>query len=159
MLKDVHLDGTLAIEHLPIVRLPWHGLYKNPYLQIRLAFTSPNISGVYWTKLNAKGQPVKFRLVNLSSNDKSFLWASVKVPQMSSKKMCSTLNETLIRKGIAEVALPVNRTQLSKREAKILQQLEIAEGKAHKEGLGLWSQDSNQVETSLWQSIKRRFKK
>lgn len=162
MLKDVDLDGTLVVEHLPIIKLPWHRLYKNPYLPIRLAFTSPNISGIYWLRLNATGHLVKFRLLDCTSKESnSILWASVKVPQMSSndnKHLCPTLNETLIRKGIAKVELPFNRALLNKREAKILQQLEIAEGKAHKEGLGVWSEDGfSQVKTSWWQSIKERF--
>ena len=172
-LVDVDLaEGTLSVEHQPILSLPsfWSRLQKSnnssQYLQLRLAFTSPTIAGIYWMRLNVNGAPIKFRLIDhhcgtpLEEDAKKkkkriILWAAVKVVQQQQQQKkqhqhSPTLNETLIRNGLAEVGpfpLP-NRTLLSKREAKLLHRLELAEAKAVQEGLGLWNDNATTTSVS-----------
>lgn len=177
-LVDVDLvEGTLSVEHQPILSLPapsfWSRLQKNnnsnnssQYLQLRLAFTSPTIAGIYWMRLNVNGAPIKFRLIDhhcgtsLEEDAKKkkkriILWAAVKVVQQQHRyaklSKSSTLNEMLIRNGLAEVGGPFplpNRTLLSKREAKLLHRLELAEAKAVQEGLGLWNDNATTTAAS-----------
>ncbi len=174
-LVDVDLaEGTLSVEHQPIISLPapfWSRFQKNnnsnnssQYLQLRLAFTSPTIAGIYWMRLNVNGAPIKFRLIDhhcgtsLEEDNKKriTLWAAVKVVQQQKQQKkqhqhSPTLNETLIRNGLAEVGGPFprpNRTLLSKREAKLLHRLELAEAKAVQEGLGLWNDNATTTAAS-----------
>ena len=129
--------------------------FTDPLLNTRLAFTSPTISGTYWMRLNVNEKPIKFQLIDRNP-DKSLLVVSIQT-QLSESKL--TLNETLIRKGLAKVEL-IDNQGLTNIQAKILNNLKSCQAKAHKEGVGVWSEGHH--ETLLEASkrfIKRIFSK
>lgn len=129
-LREINHDGTLQVEHLPVLRMPWHR--SDQCLSLRLAYTNPTISGTYWMKLNHNNQPIRFTLFdrNVQRNEL--------VALVRSKVLKQSLNETLILKGLATLNKSSAATSLNKKQAALLKSLEKCEAKAKKEGEGMW---------------------
>ncbi|KAI2798592.1 hypothetical protein BLOT_010568 [Blomia tropicalis] len=150
---SINLDGTFKVEHLPIIPLPWHRLYRDSLLNVRLAFVSPSISGTYWMRLNMTNKPVKFQLI-YRMNDTNQLLAIVRPYGYKLPKSMGTLNETLVRNGLASLNQSDNVLVSTKKQSRLLASLESCQTKAMKDGSGMWS--INHKETLL-ESTKRMF--
>ncbi|CAG2122326.1 unnamed protein product [Medioppia subpectinata] len=83
VVKSVSTDGSLNIDHLPIIPMPWHRRVNNDrLLNISLAAIKPSISGTFWLKLNVENKIVWFKAINrldgdikcLVSNEKKNWW-------------------------------------------------------------------------------------
>lgn len=129
-LKEINLDGSLQVEHLPVLRMPWHR--SDQCLCLRLAYINPTISGTYWMKLNLKDPLIRFTIFdrNVQRNEL--------VGLVRSKALKRSLNETLILNGLATFNKSSVITTLNKKQVALLKSLEKCETKAKKEGQGMW---------------------
>lgn len=128
-------------------------IIKDSLLNVRLAFVSPSISGTYWMRLNMTNKPVKFQLI-YRMNDTNQLLAIVRPYGYKLPKSMGTLNETLVRNGLASLNQSDNVLVSTKKQSRLLASLESCQTKAMKDGSGMWS--INHKETLL-ESTKRMF--
>ena len=104
-------------------------LFLAQYLDVRLAYTRPNISGIYWLKLNTINRPIKFQIIDRRENE---LFVSL----FLSEKPKTNLNEELIVRGLA--TLQPEKDIFSRTQRKTFHKLEKLQIKAQNSGAGIW---------------------
>ena len=98
-------------------------------MDAKLAYIKPNISGIYWLKLNALEKPIKFRILERHDKD---LFVSLKYAQ----KPKLNLNEELISRGLATVV--PKTTFYNKTQKQMFYKFLKLQFKAQKAGTGIW---------------------
>ena len=101
------------------------------FLEAKLAFITPTTPGVYWTEINVGKEPIKFRLLD-RKNDTLMITVKTRLP-----KIKSSLNEELVKKGMASVDYTETKST-KKFESKLIKNLHKCENKAKKDGVGMW---------------------
>ncbi|XP_054159465.1 protein C3orf33 homolog [Oppia nitens] len=158
VVKSVANDGSLDIDHIPLIAMPWHKK-NDKLLSVSLAAIRPTISGTYWLKLNAENRNVWFKVIH--KRDTDLLCVVSPQKKILSKK---SLNAELVERGLASV-VPLESSSLSllarnKAYSELHKSLVVSQTKAKRNNSGIWYKPTklDQIKHSVnyWlQSVKQ----
>ncbi|XP_060563004.1 protein C3orf33-like [Ruditapes philippinarum] len=145
--QQVHHDGMLSIEHIPILRLKIPFVKQNiDCLPVKLACIDVSPEGRLWLNRNILHKAVWFHLLhrNGSLNGMgSQLYSKIEIPRRFRGNI--HVNEELIRLGLSKISslshLEENDMLLTNQNLLLyLDQLVKLEDIASKKGIGMWKQ-------------------
>jgi len=134
VVKSVSTDGSLNVDHIPIISMPWHRKVNDErLLNLSFAAMNPSLSGTFWLKLNVENKMVWFKVVHKHEDDIKCI-VSLQKKALFKK----SLNAELMERGLASV-LPFDQLLYRNKTYKELHKnLTSSQSKAKRRNCGVW---------------------